>query len=164
MNITNIVVDIDGTIADHSHRLDNLPKNPSKAKESDWELFNAGLFEDEPIQINIDVITAIIEAAAERAKESGDWCGLVFLTSRNWNTREETHNWLRDRFDYEKWGWDLAMRAPDDTRPAADFKYEQLRVWNFDPELTLVFEDNAETATKLREAGYTVFQVADNPW
>jgi len=163
-NIRNLVVDIDGTVADHSHRMDLLPKNPAKAKGSEWDAFNADIKDDVAISINVDIITAIANIASDDAHDNNEGFDLTFLTSRNWNTREETHSWLCEWFNFERWGWNLAMRAPDDTRTAADFKHEQLRVWNFDPDETLVFEDNTATALKLREAGYTVYQVADNPY
>ena len=85
--MSNLVVcDIDGVIADCSHRL-------SWAEAKMYDDFYARVSGDEPIS---DGITLLLKLAAHL--DSGD--RIVFLTGRREDCRQDTMDWLRKNFCY----------------------------------------------------------------
>lgn len=75
------VFDIDGTLADCSHRLHHIQKQPK-----DWPAFFAGCADDAPITHIVDL--AIMLTDADRV--------LVFVSGRSDECREATQKWLDD--------------------------------------------------------------------
>ncbi len=121
-----IVFDIDGTLADLSHRLHYIT-----GEHKDWDAFHGAIiFKDEPIMPMIRLINCLFDDHS-----------IVLLTGRSEKCRYYTEKWL------EKWGIpydELFMRVTDDRRPDYIVKKELL-LSTFDPkDITTIFEDRKQ--------------------
>ena len=90
-----ILCDIDGTVADNSHRQYFLEG------KKDWDGFFSELTNDLPIHPIIDKIN----------QEQADGKEIVFLTGRPERYRYSTTLWLKEYFDFE---FRLLMREDND--------------------------------------------------
>jgi len=141
---TLVVVDLDGTIADGSHRLHHLyPK-----EERNWDKFYAECSLDTPHEDVIDLVRAL--------KTYG--LTIVILTGRREETRSETLHWL----DHNGVPYDILMMRPKGHR-VDDHKWkpEVLELLGGPDSIMMVIEDRNRIVTTLREKGYRVLQVAD---
>lgn len=169
----DVVFDIDGTLANASHRLhlitdpehfvikDGLPK-------PDWESFLApGMTsKDTPIEPIWEVLNAL-----HRLRHR-----ILFITARPERERDATYAWLtrRDctvRGQFGDWHHQLRdcarplsmyMRADGDRRPSEVVKRESLqkaRTDGYDP--VLVFEDRVTDTAMWRSEGLLCCQVAE---
>lgn len=140
------LVDIDGTLADLSHRLHFIQKKPA-----DWDGFFAACPGDSPIQ---DVIDTVRMLAASGAR-------LVLVTGRSDAVEEPTMDWLH------KHGipWlSIYMRKAGDHREDSVIKAELLEEIRFDWDnetILGVFEDRKQVVDMYRSRGLRVFQVAE---
>lgn len=140
----DVIVDIDGTIADNSHRVRHIRKSPK-----DWKSYEKGVMEDEP---HFDIIYIL-----ESLKASGS--KLVLCTGRMENERDDTINWLRMHyldFLFDK----LYMRPLNDYRSDDVVKKElldQIRKDGYNP--TIVFEDRQRVVDMWRTEGLRCLQV-----
>ena len=115
-----IICDIDGTIADCSHRVPLIP---------DWDAFNGLMAEDEPI---LPVVNLILRAAIPPATEAvmsayPFLCNpprrLAFLTGRPERYRPVTARWLLDHCNLaEHDDYDLIMRPDENYDSDVDLK------------------------------------------
>lgn len=151
-----IICDIDGTIADISHRLHFIQDQPK-----DWDSFFAECIHDRPI---IPVIEAV-----KRLSRGSD---LYFLTGRPESIRRETFLWL------ERVGFflpsvrsplgncsDLIMRRTGDHRPDTRVKPELLLSYlsslgKDESSVDLILEDRSSMVKVWRDMGFLCFQVA----
>lgn len=144
-----IIVDIDGTLADCSHRrkfLEVTPKN--------WEKFSdpEEVKKDRPIAPIITVVNALLSQTGAE---------IVFASGRTENLRSTTVTWLR------KWGlwffpFKLYMRKDGDYRPDTEVKkeiLEQIKAEGFEPWLSI--DDRSSVVKMWREEGLTCLQVAE---
>jgi len=119
------IVDIDGTLADLSHRLHHIQKEPK-----DWDAFFDGCEEDEPIQNVIDVVRQLGTTQGNR---------IVYLTGRPERVRGKTICWLSKNGLPER---NLVMRKNGDHRPDTIAKRELLeKLQSEGHEIVGVFED-----------------------
>ena len=145
-----IVCDIDGTIADLSHRLHFI--QPEEGGKKDWDSFFAGVSDDEPIQSVIETVDAMATGYDNTVE---------FWTGRSESVRSETEVWLMQNV-WAWWAWSenrvLKMRAEGDKRPDYIVKMEFI-----DPESPpdIIFEDRSSVVKAYRERGLRVFQVAE---
>lgn len=103
------IVDLDGTLADLSHRLRHIEKEPK-----DWERFHAGYRLDQPYETIIRLSNCIHQHMAP-----------VFIVSgRRGEGRGETLEWL---MTHNVMHHTLIMRPPGDRRPDEIFKDEVIR-------------------------------------
>lgn len=144
----DIIFDIDGTVADASHRLPYIT-NPEEPKN--WDAFFRATFEDKPILPMIQLIKDL--------KSQGN--RILFMTGRPEKTRAATHRWfaqhLGDNVPYL-----LFTRLSGDRRSSAEVKRDQLHAARgvaFDPKI--VFEDRKEDTKMWREEGLICCQVAE---
>ena len=154
----NIICDIDGTIADLTHRLGyvrNLHEDPDW--KNDWKAFHKGCVFDTPKQ---DVIRALTQIAS-------DAMPVYFLSGRNSMVREETVAWLREHVllckDWDDHTFDkyLHMRRKKDRRPDTVIKAEMVAKLELTPENTLcIFDDRQCVVDMWRELGFLTLQVA----
>ena len=169
---TNIICDIDGTIADVTHRLKyvrNLHDDPNW--KADWDAFHKGCVLDAPKQEVIEVVNC-----------TSDWGvkDVYYLSGRNSVVREETMGWMREhmcaprtlcaegRIKYRQEDWSdadfdkyLHMRRKKDRRPDTVIKAEMVAKLGLTPENTLcVFDDRQCVVDMWRELGFLVMQVA----
>jgi hydroxymethylpyrimidine pyrophosphatase-like HAD family hydrolase len=140
------LVDIDGTIADLSHRLHFIQEKPAN-----WDGFFAACPADKPIVPVLDVIKSL----------QGQGHDMMFVTGRSSSVKDETAKWLNDN---DIWPTALYMRKAGDHRPDNIVKSELLDsiIEEFGAEdIAAAFEDRNQVVQMYRERGITVFQVAD---
>lgn len=136
------VFDIDGTIADLSHRLHHIEKEPK-----DWDGFFAGVHKDAPISHIIDLARALASAAH-----------VIYVSGRSDQCRHQTAQWL----DLHKLPvGHLYMRKAGDHRPDNQIKLDllkELRSDGFEP--IMAFDDRNQVVDMWRTAGIPCAQVA----
>lgn len=142
--INAIIVDIDGTLADCSHR-----RHYVETKPKNWAAFYAGIADDTPVPIVRD----LIEDWRRRGAEA------LLVSGRPDEHRLTTLRWL------EKHGVevrDLYMRRTGDYRPDTDVKRE-IYFNQIEPRyrVQLVLDDRASVVKMWRSCGLTCWQVAD---
>lgn len=138
------VFDVDGTIADLSHRLQYVQTSPKN-----WKAFELGYVFDEPIQQTISVLNAL--------RASGD--KIVIVTARMGSTqgREDTQAWLEHHgIKYDA----IFMREDQDYRDDAIIKEELIDIIeNGIGKIFGVFDDRSHVVEMWRKRGIFVFDV-----
>lgn len=140
----DVIVDIDGTLADCKHRLPHIQKRPK-----DWDAFFAAVAEDVGIWPVIDMVEAL-----HRNRHR-----VVFCTGRPASTRDATVRWLGRHFSFPLL-W-LYTRRDGDHRDDDIVKREMLeliRSDGFNP--VLAIEDRARVVKMWRDEGLICAQVA----
>lgn len=136
------VFDIDGTLADCSHRLHHIQKQPK-----DWTAFFADCIDDFPISHMIAL-----------AKIIGEKHEVVFVSGRSDECREATERWLR-AYVFEA---PLYMRKVGDHRNDDILKIELLKEVEADGfKPIMAFDDRSRVVKAWRDAGIPCAQVAD---
>lgn len=137
----NVVVDLDGTLADARHRLHFIQGTPKL-----WDEFHAGSVDDVPKQDIIDIVNALLPHYR-----------IHIITGRNGIVRGETEEWLEwHEVPYHF----LHMRRKNDRRHDVEVKKDIITNLNLTPENTLcVFEDRQRMVDAWREWGFTCLQV-----
>ena len=138
------IFDIDGTLADCSHRLHHIQKQPK-----DWTSFFADCHADAPISHIIDLARSLRIASAKQ---------IVFVSGRSDECREQTERWLGDN----GLTGPLYMRKAGDHRDDDTIKIEllaELRADGFDP--IMAFDDRDRVVKAWRAAGIPCAQVAE---
>lgn len=141
----DIIVDIDGTIADNGHRTHFLRQDPK-----DWDSYHAGVMQDGTHDDVLFTIRALLRAG----------CRAVLCTGRGEEEREDTLEWLVKHGIY--FFSDLYMRKEGDRRPDYIIKtelYEQMLEDGYQPRM--VFEDRNSVVKMWREKGLRVMHVED---
>lgn len=142
------IFDIDGTIADCSHRLHFIT-----GEHKDWDSFYANCDMDKCIEPTCNLCRLI--GRTELYK-------IIYLTGRPESVRDKTDSWLLKKyFSYGK----IFMRKDGDHRPDYVLKreiYEQEIKDEYD--VIGVFEDRDSCVKMWRELGLTCFQVADGSY
>ena len=145
--LNSIVFDLDGTLANISHRL-HYVKNGKK----NWEAFFEAIPADQPISEIVELAIDLIQI---------DTKPVLFATGRPESTRSDTEEWLRYNgidVDFET---KLFMRQSGDRRPDAEVKsgiLERMGDAGFKP--VLVFDDRQSVVDMWRREGIRVAQVA----
>ena len=147
------VFDIDGTLADCSHRLPLIDNRIyPRAKDRNYNRFFDEMDGDTPIEYMVNLCRALIENNED----------VVFLTGRPERTRKATVDWLnknglavgiamtsteRDNVS------NLIMRSDDDNRPSEICKRELICEYFLHSELNraLFFEDAPDNVKMMRE-------------
>lgn len=138
------IFDIDGTIADCSHRLPHIQKEPK-----DWRSFFAACHGDAPISHVIELAETL--AAAEE--------NIVFVSGRSDECRTQTEAWLFDHFAFEA---PLFMRKAGDHRPDDIVKSELLdEVFAAGWSPVMAFDDRDRVVAMWRSRGIPCAQVAE---
>jgi phosphoglycolate phosphatase-like HAD superfamily hydrolase len=139
------IFDIDGTLADISHRLHFIQKEPK-----DWRGFFAACPKDEPIRPVIEIAKAL---ALHHT--------IIMITGRSDEIEEQTSLWLNEHYIFIG---DLLMRKAGDHREDSIVKAELLdRLLRERPGANIagVFEDRKQVVDMYRAKGLRVFQVAE---
>jgi len=134
--------DIDGTIADLTHRLPHIQKMPK-----DWDAFFDACGDDTPIQHIIDLAFALCAYAP-----------VVYVSGRSERVRESTARWL---IKHGLPTGQIYMRRDGDYRPDHEIKVEllaQLRADGFEP--IMAFDDRNQVVEMWRANGIPCAQVA----
>lgn len=140
------IFDIDGTLADATHRLHHILGKEKK----DWDAWDAETDGDTPIVPIVGILQALYDHGHK----------IMLLTGRNERVRELTEQWLEDHNIHYHW---LVMRPHGDRRDDTIVKLEQLEQFmrNRDDRIQTIFEDRRRLVVAFREAGYHVCQVAE---
>lgn len=162
----DVIYDIDGTLADASHRMHHIV-NPEGKK--DWGAFLSAtaIAQDAPIPATWLTLAALARSGAR----------VAFVTGRNEGVRKVTYDWLRGAGlgqpcavrRHAQYLWrrtddrpPLLMRSSGDRRPSAEVKRDllgQLRSMGWKP--MIAFEDRADDARMWRSEGLVCAQVAE---
>ena len=119
------IIDIDGTIADCSHRLKHI-----EGEEKDWDTFYRLAHYDSPIEDHITFI--------KRYLKKNDLAPVI-VTGRNFKIHNDTWNFAMDAgFDFNA----LRMRNEQDRRPASEVKRDHLHELLDEYAVEAVFEDD----------------------
>ena len=131
------VFDIDGVLADVTHRLHHL-----QGRRKNWAAFFAAAGHD-----------SLLPEGRDRALAAAQAHALVYLSGRPERLRRVTQSWL-DRHELPSGA--LVLRPNRDHRPARVLKPELLeRVRSAGP-VALVVDDDAEVCAVLADRGYPV--------
>lgn len=141
----DIIVDIDGTLADCTHRLHHIQKQPK-----DWDAFFAACSEDAPIVPVLRMVKALDKVHR-----------IVFCSGRPEKWREDTERWLA-RHGVVEYRRPMFMRpdgwhADDDT--VKRVLLEKIREAGYNPELAI--EDRKRVVDMWRSEGIICAQVAE---
>lgn len=151
------IFDIDGTLADSSHRIHHITKTPK-----DWDSFFQDdlILLDEPIKPVVSILRAILKDRATDPMAPG----IVFLTGRPEKTRVVTIKWLQAilglRYDHAIPFSNLIMRPNGNFMNDDIWKVQELSKLEKE-RIICVFEDRNRIVKAMRAAGYTVMHVAD---
>lgn len=141
--------DLDGTLADCSHRLHHITRAPGDLRPKDWRSLFASVDEDAPVAPMV-TIAKLLCLHGRR---------IVIITSRSDECREATRAWV-DLFVWP--GLPIYMRRAGDHRDDDIVKPELFAEARRDGfEIVQAFEDRARVVRALRAAGYAVAQVAE---
>jgi len=147
MNI--VICDIDGTIADLSHRLHFIQTHPK-----DWDKFHSGCGSDQPISPICKILDAFESVGAS----------FIYVTGRPERNRTDTLKWL-DAMSLPK-PYALHMRKEGDYRNDDILKKEiyEEHLAPYRDKILFVLEDRSRVVKMWRGLGLTCLQVADGDY
>jgi hypothetical protein len=139
-----VVLDLDGTLADVSHRAHHVEKDPK-----DWDAFFRPdlVIKDTVVKDAARVLSKLLELRVD----------LVVLTGRNEDLRDTTMRWLFEALNISLPESHLLMRPNGNMLTAAEYKKEQLL--NFKQGLEnrdaafIIIDDDVSAGTALSEFG-----------
>jgi uncharacterized HAD superfamily protein len=136
----DVIVDIDGTLADVSHRLHHI-----RGKRKKWQKFFALMAEDKPVKEVIDKVVSLSKTH-----------NIYIVSGRPEDYRDITRQWLEL---HEVPYMNLYMRKAGDHRPDDRVKQEILDE-HFDKErIELVIEDRPRVIRMWKRNGLNVLDV-----
>ncbi len=151
-----IIFDVDGTLADCSHRVHHV-KNGNK----DWDKFFKGMSDDTPVP----GVVWLAEVLGDYHYQMGG--AEIFVVSARPDTyRSQTENWL-SRHCPDLWTsiTALLMRNEGDHRPDTEVKKDILKgIQSQGYNVRLVIDDRPSVIKMWREQGIPVLQVPNDEW
>lgn len=152
MSIPCVIVDIDGTIADITHRQhllwpNVLPDGSYKPSGSHWDAFHEAAVRDKPYEKIVRLSNALFLGGLS----------IVLCTGRGEETRDKTSQWLSDNDIY--WDW-LHMRPFGDHRKDTVLKREMLEKVRTTHEPLFAIEDKKDVIDMYHKEGLRCVQVA----
>lgn len=139
-----VILDLDGTIADTTHR-QHFVQGPGKKR---WKRFFQAQVDDPPI-------LAVLDRVRELSREHE----IVIVTGRPMVCREGTEQWLEEhQVPYSR----IFMHPDHDHRQDFIVKKEILEKWIGKERVVLVFEDRPLVCQMYREAGLKVVEIESN--
>ncbi len=148
----SVIFDIDGTIADCSHRLHFIDGLIQK----DWDSFfeDERMMRDVPVAPMLDLLTVLWEDQ-----------DVYFLTGRPEHTRLTTAKWIGVNAGIHVPPKELLMRPEGDRRRSSLIKNDHLAALREDGIFpTIAFEDRADDAQMYRANGLICCQVAEGAY
>lgn len=140
-----VIFDLDGTLADGTHRLHLLPKDNYNETWA-WKPFNMACKDDAPIRDNIELCNALNSRYA-----------VIILTGRSDDAEKETRMWLqRHRVEF----YQLIMRGKHDNRKDIVIKEEVLRAIGLE-RILCAFDDSPAVIKHFRGLGITTHAVTE---
>lgn len=148
----DVIVDIDGTIADCSHRLRHIEKKPK-----DWPAFHENCHLDPPIVHMVRLVHSIRNGFGSPGMDNNR---IIFCSGRPEDySREKTMKWLNAQGFLRV---PLYMRKAKDFRDDGIVKLELLaamRADGFDP--VIAIDDRSRVVAAWRSAGLICLQCAE---
>lgn len=144
-----IISDLDGTIADCSHRL-----KYAKGDTKDWNRFFAGISEDTPRK---EVMEDIVKMAVTSQQKNGKFPKIILVSARPEDYRESTVAWLEKHFPYKY--ETLIMREANDKRDDTEVKSEIHKKYLSKLNILAVFDDRPKVIRMWRGLGLNVVDV-----
>ena len=139
-----VVFDLDGTLADITHRLYWI----KHCKPKRWDKFQQGVMDDVPKWEIIKLFWAI----------QSDVDATIIASGRNEEVREETELWLKEHHLHPD---KLMMRGLKDYRKDYIIKNEMRIEIEKEYDILFVVDDRDQVVSMWREHGLTCLQVAD---
>jgi len=143
-----IVCDLDGTLADNSHRTVHLKKKPK-----DWNSYKQNMIDDKPINEVIDIVLTYMMKGTP----------IILATGREESHRVTTETWLyKEVFDLEEGFCDytkMYMRKTGDYRPDTVVKKEMLDKIREEYNILFWIDDRPSVIKMLRENKVFVLDV-----
>ena len=146
-----VVFDLDGTLADITHRLNYIQHKPKN-----YKAFHAACVNDAPIEEIIEVFDLLYSDEIIAHKHHD----VVICSGRSDEVREQTEAWLRENTGAMY--FDLKMRKAGDYRKDCMVKEEMLQeiIEEYGQKPDLVFDDRQQVVDMWRSHGIRVAQVA----
>ena len=143
----NVIVDIDGTIADNNHRLHHIQGVPK-----DWKSYHAGVYGDAVIRPMVELVKALYIHHKR----------IYLVTGRPEESRDDTIRWLSE---VARCPWDeLHMRPNGDFRPDYEIKLEILENIGGASNFELAIEDRKQVVNMWRDQGILTLHCADGDY
>jgi hypothetical protein len=146
-----IIFDIDGTLANCSHRVHHV-----NGKKKNWPAFMAEIPNDTPIPQTVALNKLISRLGGYYLGEPGHYAPIFLCSGRSENERKDTEEWLaKNRVEYEQ----MFMRKSGDYRQDAIVKkelLEEIRAKGFEP--WIIFDDRQCVVDMWRKEGLFVLQ------
>lgn len=150
----SIIFDIDGVLADCSHRLRFI-----QGEEKDWDSFHSDeeLEKDSPMPRGFDLfkkISASFDYTLDRNRDFVEIHQVIFITGRPNRNREATKKWFFNSFGFSINDFLLFMRDDKDHRKAVHYKksvIQQLPLMGINP--TLAVDDDIEICKMYVKSG-----------
>lgn len=141
------IFDIDGTLADLTHRLHFIQNKPK-----DWDSFFKAAVNDAPI-FEVIRLAQILNGAGQQ---------IYYFSGRSEEIRQDTLLWLTKHNLPQALNSHLYMRKAKDHREDNIVKAELLEEFLKEPREPIggVFDDRQQVVDMWRSKGYKVFQVA----
>lgn len=145
-----IIVDLDGTLCDCTHRVVH-------AQNKQWDEFHKGIPEDKPHQ---DVVAAI--------KALGWTHNILVCTGRNEANRQATIKWMIDN-DLADHIDEILMRPNDNRDPDHELKINMVAehfgsIEDALDQVLFVLDDREKVVDAWREAGFRCWQVQEGSY
>ncbi len=158
-----IIFDIDGTLADCSHRVHHV-KNGKK----DWDKFFAAMDKDTPVPgvVWLAEVIGCAEYSATYNMTIGDKFGIFIVSARPDNYRSVTEEWLRVNCPILLGSsTELLMREEGDHRPDTEVKRDILKnIQGQGYDVKLVIDDRPSVLQMWKDEGIPVLQVPNPAW
>lgn len=137
-----VIFDVDGTLADGSHRTKWLLVEPKN-----WKAWYAELDRDLPIA-----------QVVQKFKQLHAIYDIFIITGRSDDYRDQTYKWLHNHLPME--GVTLYMRKGDDYRPDYIIKAEIAKTIMQTHNIVEVYEDRQSVVKMWQDLGVFVFDVS----
>ena len=149
--IETVVFDIDGTLADLSHRVKWI-----QGEEKDWDKFYDGVGQDEVIEPIADIFRMYLSTFSPSYR-------VVCITGRPERTHDDTLDWFKEKIGFEP--HELCMRRDGDYRPDVEVKREWIEFLRREGhDIRMAFEDRGRVVKMYRELGIQCCQVAEGAY
>lgn len=141
--------DLDGTLADATHRL-HFIQGPGK---KDWPAFFEACDRDAPIHEMLDLLNVLSTHTMHPAE-------IWIVSGRSDAVRDKTNWWL---IKHLGWTPNLIMRKAGDYRPDDEVKEEWLHSWSVDNRrrIRMVFDDRRRVVDMWRRNGLRCCHIAE---
>lgn len=145
-----IIFDIDGTLADISHRLPFI-----QGEKKDWEGFYGAMDKDQPIYEMVLLLRVLLFTTLTDTEYE-----VVFVTGRPEKYRAKTMKWLSNVAHIENLNERLFMRKDGDFRQDYVIKREIVEELRKQGSIRMAFEDRDQVVKMYRDLGIRCLQVA----